>query len=212
MEAQSTKTLHFPATSRNRDAITTILKKFLPKSGLILEFGSGSGEHVIHFARKFPNLTWQPSDLNPRNIESIYAWADKVKEACPNICEPLLLDAAKSTSVIQSADAIICINVIHISPWNTTIGLMRNARRLLSGGGLLCLYGPYMLNNKHTAPTNESFDRHLRSQNEDWGIRNFEHVVRQAETNDLEFVDKISMPANNLSIIFRKSANAQSTH
>ena len=138
MEAQSTKTLHIPAPSRNRDAITTILKKFLPKSGLILEFGSGSGEHVIHFAKQFPNLTWQPSDLNPRNIESICAWVETVKDTCPNIREPLLIDADKSTSEIQSAEAIICINVIHISPWNTTIGLKRYASRLFSISNTLC--------------------------------------------------------------------------
>ena len=210
MTTQSIKTLHFPATSRNREPITKILGKILPQSGLILEYGSGSGEHIIHFARQFPNLTWQPSDLNPRNIESICAWVETVKDTCPNIREPLLIDAAKSTSVIQSADAIICINVIHISPWNTTIGLMRNASRLLPRGGLLYLYGPYMLKNKQTASTNRSFDRHLKSQNENWGVRNFEHVVCEAETNDIEFVDKINMPANNLSIIFRKSKNAQS--
>ena len=212
MPTESSKALHFPATSRNRDAITMVLKTFMPKSGLILEIGSGSGEHIVHFAKQFPNLTWQPSDLNPRNIESINAWIKTVKNSCQNIREPLLIDAAELTPAIQFADAIICINVIHISPWNTTIGLMRNANQLLPSGGLLYLYGPYKLRNNHTAETNESFDHHLRSQNADWGIRNFEHVVSEAEKVDLKFVDNINMPANNLTIIFRKQTNAQSSH
>jgi SAM-dependent methyltransferase len=204
MPTKSNKALHFPATSRNRDAIAMVLKNFLPKTGLVLEFGSGSGEHIVHFAKQFPNLTWQPSDLNPRNLESVHARVESEKNVFPNIREPLLIDAAKSDPIIRLVDAIICINVIHISPWNTTIGLMRNAERLLPYGGLLYLYGPYMSKNKHTAPTNESFDHHLRSQNKDWGVRNFEHVVGEAEKNDLKFIDKINMPANNLSIIFGK--------
>lgn len=205
MNMRSDKARHFPATARNRDAIADILKLHLPDSGTVLEIGSGSGEHCVYFSRLFPNLVWQPSDPDPLNLDSIQAWIDAEAPDAANIRPPLSINASDVILPIDAADAIFCANVIHISPWDATEGLMRNAGNLLPAGGPVFLYGPYRIGGEHTAPSNEAFDRSLRSQNETWGVRDLEDVSAEGEKNGLVFAERIGMPANNFSVIFRKS-------
>jgi SAM-dependent methyltransferase len=204
MELPSEKARHFPATARNRDAIGDVLARVLPHTGTVLEIGSGSGEHAFYFSERFPALTWQPSDPDPLNVDSIQAWVDAADR--PNLCPPLSINASDVVLPLAVADAVMCVNVIHISPWDATEGLMRNAARLLPPGGALYLYGPYRIGGAHTAPSNEAFDRSLRDQNETWGVRDLEAVVAESEKNGLRFVERIEMPANNQSVIFQQSA------
>jgi SAM-dependent methyltransferase len=204
MNTSSDKARHFPATARNRDVISDVLKRYMPASGTVLEIGSGSGEHSIYFAGLFPHLDWQPSDPDPLNLDSIQAWIDTAMPDAPNIRRPLPINASDVILPIDAADVVICTNVIHISPWDATEGLMRNAGALLPPGGILYLYGPYKIDGKHTASSNESFDLSLRSQNKSWGVRDLEDVCAEAEKNGLVFADRIEMPSNNQSVIFRK--------
>lgn len=204
MNTPSDKARHFPATARNRDVIADVLIRYLPASGTVLEIGSGSGEHSIYFAGLFPHLDWQPSDPDPLNLDSIQAWIDAEMPDAPNIRRPLAINASDAILPIDAADVVICTNVIHISPWDATEGLMRNAGALLPPGGILYLYGPYKIDGKHTAPSNESFDHSLRSQNETWGVRNLEDVCTEAAKNGLVFAERVEMPSNNQSVIFRK--------
>jgi hypothetical protein len=204
MKAPSEKARHFPATARNRDVIADVLKRFLPATGTVLEIGSGSGEHSIYFAGLFRNLRWQPSDPDPLNLESIAAWREATGN--DNLCAPLQINASDVVLPIDVADAMMCINVIHISPWDATEGLMRNAAKLLPAGAPLYLYGPYRIDGAHTAPSNEAFDASLRSQNETCGVRDLEDVCAEASKNGLDFVERIGMPSNNQSVIFRKTA------
>jgi SAM-dependent methyltransferase len=194
---------HFPATTKNRDAIADVLKRHLPEQGTVLEIGSGSGEHALYFSYLFPDLTWQPSDPEPLNLESIRAWVETVPDR-QNLLAPLALNASDLLLPIEQADAVICVNVLHISPWDATEGLMRNSAALLPLDGALYLYGPFRIGGTHTAPSNESFDQSLRSQNETWGVRNLEEVIAEADKNGLQFIERVDMPANNQSVIFRK--------
>jgi len=195
---------HFPATVRNRNPIASILKQHLPLSGTVLEIGSGSGEHSVYFADIFPNLIWQPSDPDPLNVESINAWVQSAAASCSNLRPPLSINASDLVLPVASADFVICINVIHISPWDATKGLMRNAANLLPESGGLYLYGPYKIDGVHTSPSNASFDCHLRSQNDTWGVRDLGDVVSEAHRNGLYLKGQFKMPANNLSIVFEK--------
>jgi hypothetical protein len=204
MNTPSEKARHFPATARNRDVIADVLRRYLPATGTVLEIGSGSGEHSIYFAGLFPNLRWQPSDPDHLNLESIAAWRETA--GTDNLCAPLPINASDVILPIDSADAMMCINVIHISPWDATEGLMRNAAKLLPAGAPLYLYGPYRIGGAHTASSNEAFDISLRSQNETWGVRDLEEVSAEAEKNGLDFIERIEMPSNNQSVIFRKTA------
>ena len=197
---------HFPATLRNRDAIRDVLSRILPRSGLVLEVGSGSGEHAVHFARMFPGLIWQPTDPDPLNLASIRAWADAQEEPSPNLLPPAALNASDVVLPLERADAILCINVIHIAPWDATEGLMRNAAALLPPGGPLYLYGPFAIDGRHTAPSNEAFDRQLRVENETWGIRDLADVTAEAERHGLALSETVPMPANNLSVIYRRAS------
>lgn len=204
MDIPSDKARHFPATARNRDVIADVLKRHLPATGTVLEIASGSGEHSAYFAGIFPGLTWQPSDPDPLNLDSIAAWGEAA--GADNLCPPLAINASDIILPIDRADAMMCINMIHIAPWDATEGLMRNAARLLPAGGPLYLYGPYRIGGAHTAPSNEAFDGSLRSQNETWGVRDLEDVCTEAEKNGLTLVERVEMPSNNQSVIFRKSA------
>ena len=206
MDLPSEKARHFPATARNRDAIAAVLTRVLPDRGTVLEIGSGSGEHAHHFSELFPHLTWQPSDPDQLNLDSILAWVDAAGR--PNLRPPLSINASDVILPLDSADAVMCVNVIHISPWDATEGLMRNAALVLPPEGLLYLYGPYRIAGVHTAPSNESFDRSLRERNETWGVRDLEDVVSEAGKNGLSFIERVEMPANNQSIIFRKSISS----
>lgn len=189
-----------PATERNRDAITHVLKGYLPAQGTVLEIASGTGEHIVHFAAQFPHLAWQPSDSDPLALASIAAW--RAESGGKNLLAPVEVDAAADWQV-QDISAILCINMVHISPWEATKGLMRNAGRLLPKGGVLYVYGPFRQQNRPTAPSNEEFDRSLKSRNSQWGLRFVEDVAQEASLHALHLDQIIEMPANNLSLLFR---------
>lgn len=192
---------HAPATLRNRDAITDVLRGELPSAGMVLEVASGSGEHSVHFAVAFPHLNWQPTDPDPAALESIAAWRDEA--GLPNLFPPLQLDAAADWAV-AGTDAILCINMTHISPWDATLGLLKGAGAALPRGGLLYLYGPYLRADVETAPSNLAFDASLRARDPRWGIRTVGDVVVAAAGAGLRLDRLIEMPANNLSLLLRR--------
>ncbi|WP_340265480.1 DUF938 domain-containing protein [Sphingobium mellinum] len=193
--------LHAPATERNRDAILALLHDELPASGLVLEVASGSGEHVVHFAAAFPALQWQPSDPDQAALASIAAWREEA--ALPNLRQPVRLDADGDWPVGR-ADAVLCINMVHISPWDATLGLLRGAGKSLPTGGLLYLYGPYMRDGVETAPSNLTFDAWLKARDPRWGLRRMEDVIAAADAEGFRFDRLVEMPANNLSLLFRR--------
>jgi SAM-dependent methyltransferase len=191
-----------PATERNRDPIAALLRNILPSQGLVLEIASGTGEHAIHFARAFAALQWQPSDPDPDALASIAAWRDEA--GLRNLLPPIRLDASVDDWPMTAADAIVCINMVHISPWTATQGLMRGAARLLPRGGPLVLYGPYRQAEVPTAQSNEAFDASLKARNPEWGLRDLCSVRNEAEGRGLRFERLFEMPANNLTIVFRR--------
>jgi hypothetical protein len=191
-----------PATLRNREPIIAVLRPLLPESGLVLEVASGTGEHVLHFAEAFPGLRWQPSDPSPDARASIAAWIAAEKRN--NVLPPLDLDAASDDWPIARADAVLCINMIHISPWEATEGLMRGAGRLLANAQPLYLYGPYRRPGRALEPSNAAFDADLRLRDERWGLRKLDAVEACAAANGFTLDQVVEMPANNLSVIFRK--------
>jgi SAM-dependent methyltransferase len=191
-----------PAVARNAAPIADVLRHLLPARGLVLEIASGSGEHALHIAREYPGLLVQPSDPEPAALRSIEAW--RAEAGLANLLPPLALDVRAAEWPIAAADAILCINMIHISPWAATEGLMRGAGRLLAPGALLYLYGPYRQAGVVTAPSNEAFDRSLRARDPAWGLRDVEDVVAQAKANGF-CLDRIAaMPANNISLVLRQ--------
>jgi hypothetical protein len=191
-----------PATLRNRDFILDVLRAVLPTTGTILEIASGSGEHVVHFARCFSRLVFQPSDPDPDGRLSVDAW---VKAAgVTNVRPPVALDASSPVWPIASADGIICINMVHISPWEATLGLINGAAAALSPASPLYLYGPYLREGIATAPSNQAFDRSLRDRNPNWGLRELEVVAATAQSAGLSAPVITEMPANNLSLVFRR--------
>lgn len=194
--------LQYPATERNRDAILGVLRGVLPGTGLVLEIASGSGEHIVHFARVFSNLTFQPSDPEDAALQSIGAWTQDTNAA--NVLAPLRLDAASDNWPVASADAVLCINMIHIAPWRATEGLMRGTARLLRAGAPLYLYGPYRSADVVTAASNEAFDQSLKARNPEWGLRDLESVAALARDAGFSAPMVTQMPANNLSVIFRR--------
>ena len=163
---------------------------------------SGTGEHAVHFAAAFPDLQWQPSDPDPTALRSIEAWRAEV--GLINLLAPLSLDVHADSWPVARADALLAINMIHISPWSATVGLMRGAGRLLQAGAPLYLYGPYRQAGVETASSNEAFDASLRSRNPSWGLRDLEDVVAEAEANGFRLETVVPMPANNLSVVFRR--------
>ena len=190
-----------PATMRNRDGIVDILREILPSDGQVLEVASGTGEHAVHFAHCFPALGWQPSDPDPIALASIEAWC--AEAGLPNIMTPVQLDATNATWPLTSADAILCINMVHISPWAATVGLFRGAASLLGPGAALFLYGPYIQQSVPTAASNLAFDASLKNRDPAWGLRSVEEVIDLAVSYGF-IVDKIiEMAANNLSLVFR---------
>ena len=193
---------HAPATLRNRDAIATVLRDELPDAGLVLEVASGSGEHAVHFAVTFPALDWQPSDPDPAALASIAALRGDAN--LPNLRAPLLLDAASADWPIDVADALLCINMVHISPWAATLGLLARGAQLLAPGAPLILYGPYVEDDVPTAPSNLAFDRSLKDRNPQWGLRTLTDVDRAAADVGLARSRRVAMPANNLMLIYRR--------
>ena len=192
-----------PAAHRNKDPILDVLKRVLPQSGFVVEIASGTGQHAVHFARQLPGLIWQPSDPNPEMRASITAWIDEA--GLPNIRPPLDIDVRSQPWPVGEADALICINMIHIAPWTATLHVMAGASRLLPPGGVLFLYGPFRRLGQDTAPSNEAFDAQLRAKNPQWGLRHLDAVAEVAHHNGLALEDVTEMPANNLSVVFRRS-------
>jgi len=189
-----------PSTARNREPIREVLARFVPPAGVVLELAAGSGEHSAHMARAFPALAWQPTDIDPNALASIEA--HRVEAALPNLRAPLRLDVTDEIWPLEHADVVTCINMIHISPWQATLGMLAGAARVLAPGGLLYLYGPYRFAGAFTAESNAAFDRSLRARNPAWGVRDQDDLV--AAAGDFEPVETIAMPANNHSLIFRR--------
>jgi uncharacterized protein DUF938 len=193
---------HAPATVRNRDFILDVLRDVLPTTGIVLEVASGSGEHIVHFARNLPSLVFQPSDPEPDALLSVAAW---VKAAhVTNVRAPIVLDASQSSWPIASADGIICINMVHISPWEATLGLIKGAAAILPAASPFYLYGPYKREGFATAASNQAFDRNLRDRNPNWGLRDLEAVAAVAQSVGFSAPAITEMPANNLSVVFRR--------
>jgi SAM-dependent methyltransferase len=202
MNERSPAALIAPAAARNREPILSVLRRVLPKHGTVLEIASGSGEHVVHFAAGLPNLAWQPTDMDPTALKSIEA--HRGSAALPNIFPALRLDVEAASWPVTRADAVVCINMLHIAPWSAAEGLMAGAGRVLPVGGVLYLYGPFQENGRHTAPSNAAFHASLRARNPDWGVRDLRDVAEMAVRNGLELIERIAMPANNLSVVFRR--------
>ena len=194
---------HAPAAGRNREPIAAVLTEDLPQAGLVLEVASGTGEHAVHFARTFPDLAWQPSDPDPEARASIAAWREEA--ALPNLLPPLALDAAAPDWPIAGADAVVCINMVHISPPRATEGLVTGAARLLTAGAPLILYGPYREADGETAPSNLAFDRDLKARNPEWGLRTVEWLDGLAAGSGFRRTRRVAMPANNLTLVYRRS-------
>jgi hypothetical protein len=190
-----------PAVARNRELILAVLRRILPARGTVLEIASGSGEHAVHFAAALPHLTWQPADLDPDALRSIAAYRTGAR--LPNLLPPLALDAALPDWPVRRADAVVSINMIHIAPWSAAQGLMAGAERILAAGDVLYLYGPFKEDGQHTAPSNAAFDASLRQRNPQWGVRDRGDVCNLAQRHGLALVERIAMPANNLSLVFR---------
>lgn len=201
-EGGSADKRHAPATVRNRDAIAEVLADWLPASGTVLEVASGSGEHVVHFAAAFPGLDWQPSDPDPAGLTSIAAY--RAEAGLANIAPPLAVDAAARDWPVDQAAAIMCINMIHISPWEAALGLFAGAARLLPTGAPLILYGPYFRKDYEAAPSNLAFDESLCARNAEWGIRGLEDVTELAEAKGFALAAVQDMPTNNLMLLYRR--------
>jgi SAM-dependent methyltransferase len=191
-----------PAVARNKAAITEALARHLPAAGLVLEIASGSGEHALHFAADFPALSFQPTDPDAAAIASIAAWQAEAQLA--NLRAPLMLDVMADAWLVQKADAVLCINMIHIAPWEATAALVRGAARVLPRDGILFLYGPFKQGGQHTTPSNAEFDAGLRAQDAQWGVRDLEAVAEIASAAGFAAPVVEAMPANNLSVIFRR--------
>ena len=200
--------LFFPATNRNKNCIADVLSRIIRKNGSILEIGSGSGEHGVAFQKRFPEIVWQTSDPDLIHRKSISSWI-KYEELNNKMPQPITLNVENipwkiPLKLVDSLQGIVSINMIHVARWTSTKALFRESGRLLRKGQYLILYGPFKICNKHTSQSNSLFDNSLRMQNELWGIRNLEEVSLEAEKNGFYQEDKISMPANNFSIIYRK--------
>ncbi len=197
-----------PATERNREPILQVLLRVLPSQGTVLEIASGTGQHAVFFANRLQQRYWLPSDPNPLNRDSITAWRRDC--SLENLYAPLDIDVHETTWLVeqqeyhQTITAIVNINMIHISPWSACLGLMAGANRILTSQGILYLYGPFKQRGKHTAPSNEAFDTYLQSQNPEWGVRDLEQVVEVAKAQNLILQEIIAMPANNLSVVFKR--------
>ncbi|HEX2560690.1 DUF938 domain-containing protein [Phenylobacterium sp.] len=192
------------ATARNRDPILAVLRARLPERARVLEVASGAGEHAVWMARGMPGVVWRPTDPSQQALASIAVW--RATAGLPNLLPPLQLDAADpSTWPAEGFDAVVCINMIHISPWAAAEGLMALAAQALPGGGLLYLYGPYLEAQVPTAPSNLAFNEDLTRRNPEWGLRRLEEVAALAAKSGLKLSGRIEMPANNLSLWFEKA-------
>lgn len=207
-----------PSSLRNREPIAQVLRRYLPADSRVLEIAAGTGEHAVFLSNQLAARDWWPSDINADAIDSINAW--RATADCAALHPALQLDVSRPVTetrqYLQHAgvsparfDAILCINMIHISPWQATEGLMRTADSLLVDNGLLYLYGPYLRNGEHTAPSNAVFDDDLRARDPQWGVRALEEVCELAALHNLNLLDVVAMPANNLSVILQKHSTAR---
>ena len=190
-----------PAALRNRQPIAEVLADWLPAEGTVLEVASGTGEHAVWFAEHFPHLTWQPSDMHADALGSIEAWREAAE--FPNLAEPIVVDAAASHWSVDRADAVLNINMAHISPWEASLGLIAGAAKVLPANGPLILYGPWLKDGIETAPSNLDFDANLKSRDARWGLRRVEDFAAAAAKKGFAFVEWRQMPANNLMLLFR---------
>jgi hypothetical protein len=203
-ERRSDAGLLAPAAERNKEAILAVLKRVLPERGRVLEIASGTGQHVVHFAKAFPSLQWQPSDPDRNMHGSIARWIEHDRLA--NVRPPIALDVGITPWPVDQADAVLCINMIHIAPWQATLDLMAGAGRLLPADAVLVLYGPYRRFGQHTADSNAAFDAQLRATDPQWGVRDLEAVLDVAHRHGLGKEEIVAMPANNLTVVLRKSS------
>lgn len=194
-----------PAALRNRGPIADVLSEWLPEQGLVLEVASGTGEHAAFFAERFAKLEWQPSDVDSDALDSIRSWRDQARLA--NLREPLAIDSATDAWPVERADALLSINMVHISPWASSLGLLAAARRLLPVGGPLILYGPWLSDLIETAPSNSDFDLDLKRRDAAWGLRRVEDFAREATSQRLRLEETRAMPANNLMLLFRRQVD-----
>lgn len=195
-----------PATARNREPILEVLRRWIPAGANVLEIASGTGEHAVFLAPRLEVESWQPSDPGPESRRSIDAWRAAVNAAC--VLPALDLDVTSTPwpAPPTKPDAVVCVNMVHISPWRASLSLFAGAREILGPSGLLYLYGPYRRGGRHTAPSNEAFDASLRARNAEWGVRDLEDVISAAAARELELAEVVEMPANNLSVVLQKRA------
>jgi SAM-dependent methyltransferase len=190
-----------PAAARNMVPIAEVLADWLPAAGLVLEIASGTGEHALAYARRFRGLRWQPTDPDPEALASIAAWR---AEGPPNLLAPLRLDAAAPDWPVRQADAILCINMVHISPWEASLGLLAGAKRVLAAGGRMILYGPWLERGVEPEPSNLTFDEWLKDRDPRFGLREVETFAEIASAHGLLLVERRAMPANNLMLLFER--------
>jgi hypothetical protein len=191
-----------PAVLRNREPIAEVLRDWLPEVGLVLEIASGTGEHAVYFAEQFPALDWQPTDVHSDALGSIVAWREAA--GLPNVREPLVLDASSPDWPIRQADAVLSINMVHISPWASALGLLDGAARILSRKAPLIMYGPWFKGDVPTAESNLAFDADLKRRDPEWGLRRVEAFGEATAERGFELVETRRMPANNLMLLFRR--------
>lgn len=191
--------LDYPATGRNREPILAVLREVLGATASVLEIASGSGQHGAWFTRQEPGWSWQPSDIDPAGLASIAAWRD---EGGPGLRAPVALDVTSDGWPVSDIDAIFCANMIHISPWASTLGLLAGAARHLPPGAPLVLYGPFRIDGQHTSPSNVRFDASLRSRDPSWGVRDLGEVT--AHATGFTYERRVPMPANNFTVIWRR--------
>ncbi|HCK83717.1 MAG TPA: SAM-dependent methyltransferase [Hyphomonadaceae bacterium] len=195
-----------PSTARNREPILNVLQRVLAAKAKVLELASGAGEHAAFFARAMPGWSWRPSDPDAGTRASIAAWIEI--ESLSNVLAPAAIDVCADAWGVEDEapyDALVCINMIHISPWEATLGLMAGAARLLRAGGVLYTYGAYKSGGAHTAPSNETFDAWLKQRDARFGVRGVEDVERAAQARGLRLHEIVEMPANNLSLVFLRN-------
>ncbi|MFL5059927.1 MAG: DUF938 domain-containing protein [Xanthobacteraceae bacterium] len=192
-----------PAAERNKEPILAVLRRVLPERGKVLEIASGTGQHIVHFAKALSSLQWQPSDPDHTMHGSIARWIEH--ERLANVQPPIALNVSEPWPV-DHADAVLCINMIHIAPWQATLDLMAGAGRVLPAGGVLVLYGPYRRFGQHTADSNAVFDAQLRATDPQWGVRDLEAVLDVACRHGIGAQEIVAMPANNFTLVLRKSS------
>jgi hypothetical protein len=202
-ERRADGTWFISAAERNKGPILDVLARVLPTRGVVLEIASGTGQHVIHFARALPGLTWQPSDADAELRDSIDL---RVRdERLANVNPAIDLDVTILPWPLPTADAAVCINMIHVAPWSATLALFEGASALLPTRQILYLYGPYRRLGNHTSESNAQFDADLRARNPEWGVRDLEAVSDVAARAGFMLDEIVEMPANNLSLVFARA-------